>query len=349
MRINLPGLIKEKQRSGGTRWRVRVKGQKHKRILLPVGPDHPDFNRLYTAARNGQATEASRHERPDVIPGSFEWLTQRFIDHMERQVAAGQLDASTLKQRAAFYDRLIARFGQKVMAMPRHKVLEIRDEMVGTPGAADNMVKSIRALFKWAVDRGHVQENPAAGIGRISRGSGATPWTPADVDQFRKFHAPGSMAHFALTLFMFSGCRIGDAVLLGRSNVADGMLHWQPTKRGSAAVSVPILPPLEAAIRSQTVVGPTFLLTALGKPFASSTAFGNRFRKWCAEAELQGRSPHGIRKALAELLAERGLSQFHIMAVLGHTQAKTSEVYTRGVDRTRLATEAFAAMKSIEW
>ena len=59
--------------------------------------------------------------------------------------------------------------------------------------------------------------------------------------------------------------------------------------------------------------------------------------QWCKQAGLAGLSAHGIRKGLAELLAELGCSQYEIMAILGHSEAKTSETYTRRVERWKLA------------
>jgi hypothetical protein len=37
------------------------------------------------------------------------------------------------------------------------------------------------------------------------------------------------------------------------------------------------------------------------------------------------------------------------MVIHGHSQAKTSEVYTRDVARTRLARDAMALLAGLEW
>ncbi|WP_212525896.1 tyrosine-type recombinase/integrase [Actibacterium sp. MT2.3-13A] len=351
MRVNLPGLMKEKQRSGRYAYRVRVKGDKTRKIALGVDPDHPEFMARYQAARRGEKYQAPDQLGP--IPKSVSWLSLAFEKAMQEKVAAGLLHPGTLKQRRAFYDRLRAEYGDKHMAMPRQKVIEFRDKMIATPGAADNMVKAVRAMYAWAVERGHVTDNPALGIGTINKGKGAVPWSVDDLEAFRERHPKGTMAHLALTLFMFTACRIGDAYRLGRAHeIRRGgitYLDWQPAKTGSARVTVPIMPPLADAISAQTVVGKTYLLNAWGKPFASSAAFGNWFRDRVAEAGLTNRSPHGIRKAAGELMALEGATQYHIMAVHGHTQAKTSEHYTRDVNRQRLAHEAMQKMSGMDW
>ena len=352
MRVNLPGLLVERTASGAVRYRVRPAGNKARRITLTVQPGHSLFPAQYEAARRGEKpTPADAISQ--AIPRSLAWLMDDFESAMAAKVAAGQMNAGTAKQRTAFYARLRPKYGNKHMEMPRAKIIEIRDGMAATPGAADNMVKALRALFAWAVEVERMKDNPAKGIGKINRGTGAIPWSVEDLERFRARHPQGTMAHLALTLFMFTACRIGDVVTLGRGNEIrqEGIayLAWKPEKRGSARVMVPIMPPLAEAIAAQKVVGPAYLLNAHGKPFASGASFGNWFRDRVAEAGLTDRSPHGIRKAAGELMALAGATQYHIMAVHGHTNAKTSEIYTQGVNRQKLATEAMQMMASMRW
>lgn len=349
MRVNLPGLYADKLPSGRLRWIVRMKGDKARKIQVPA-PDHPDFAAAYDAARRGVKLERMPET---VVPRSVEWLAREYLSECARRVKSGRMTPGTMKQRRAFLDRLIAAHGSKAMQMPRAGLVRMRDDLGETPGAADNFVKAVRALYSWAVEVGHVTDNPAAGVGRINTGTGAVPWAVADLHQYRAAHPPGTTAHLALTLLVFTACRVSDVYRLGRRHerTVDGQqwLTWQPAKAGSKPVSLPVLPPLWAATRAQSIISPTYLLTQHGQPFASAAAFGNRFRKWTAEAGLEGRSPHGVRKAVATLLAEHGLSQHHIMAFLGHTQAKTSEIYTSSARRNVLAGEAIRALAGMEW
>lgn len=59
------GLLCETTPSGAVRWRVRVKGQRNRRITLPFGPDHPSFEVAYAAARDGLTVD-------DINMGWFE-------------------------------------------------------------------------------------------------------------------------------------------------------------------------------------------------------------------------------------------------------------------------------------
>jgi integrase len=239
------------------------------------------------------------------------------------------------------------------LAMPRAQVIRLRDKLADRPGAADNMVKTISRLYSWAIERDYAATNPAAGCRVRPKHAGATPWTPDDLRRYRERHPPGTMAHLALTLLMFTAARRGDVVRLGKGmeRERDGLtwLVWTPAKRGSVETWTPMLPPLWRATRAQTVIGPTYLLTAHGRPFASGDAFGNRLRKWCVQAGLEDRTAHGVRKATAELLSEEGASGAQIAAVLGHTNTRTGEVYTRGAERARMARAAMETMRAMEW
>src|SRR5690606_24713414 len=121
-------------------------------------------------------------------------------------------------------------------------------------------------------------------------------------------------AHLCITLFMFTACRISDAYRLGRGNefTRDGALGlgWQPQKKGSSYVEIPVLPPLHKATRATTVQGNAYMLTEYGQPFKSAEGLRNRFKKWCLEADLPDLSSHGIRKAAGKLLAEEGCTQY---------------------------------------
>lgn len=359
MKIHFPGYLVERNRNGSPRYRVRVEGQKGRKITIPVGHDHPDFPNHYYAARVGELwtpAETRATER------SLDWLCSRYLAFLENMVEAGQMSAATLKQRRSVLARMCdftdpdeTRYGDCDMDAPTSAFLTIRDAWASRPGAADNLIKSVRAIYNWAVERGEIGHNPAAGIAPINRNpqGGATPWTPADLKAFKSAHPKGTTAHLWLTLQAFTACRIGDAIWLGRdqevSHNGNIWLEWQPRKKGSAPVSIPMLPPLLEATRSAKVIGPSYILNDKGKPFASTEALRVRVQRWCNAASLPGRSSHGVRKAVAGLMAESGSSQHQIMAVMAHTEARTSEVYTKGVQRRLLAADGIQALASLEW
>lgn len=354
MDVKFPGLLVERLPSGNHRYRVRVEGNPAKRIRIHVGPDHDSFSEHYHSARRGIEIMPDETKVDAPVRGSLAWLIDLHLAAMERQVELKLASPKTLKKRRLLLGQARAEYGEYDLDMPPSQIVKFRDSMAATPAWADSMVEALRTMFRWSISNGHCDVNPAVGIGKIDPGKGgATPWTVEDLKQYRDHHRPGTMAFLCLTLFMFTACRIGDAVVLGRSNEfrRHGVqgVGWQPQKKGSAKVEIPMLPPLYRATRDATVVGPTYLLTTRGKPFKSPDVLGQTFRRWCREAGLENRSSHGIRKAAGHLLALEGCSQYQIMSIHGHTQAKTSEIYTEGVERWRLAADAMRTLESMEW
>lgn len=353
VKVDYPGLLCERLPSGNSRYRVRVEGNLRKRIVLRTAPGDKDFFEHYLAARRGIEIKPDIGSEDLLVRGSIAWLVRLHLDDLALQVASGLASPHTLKKRTLTLSKIRDEYGEYSIEVPSSKILQIRDSLAHTPAWADSTVEALRTMYRWGQERGHCDTNPAVGIPRIDRGKGgATPWSVADLKQYRDFHPLGTTAHLCLMLLVFTACRIGDATYLGRQNEFErhGIrgLKWQPHKRGSAPVEIPLVPQLYTATRSTSVQGPTYLLTDYGRPFSSPDALGQRFKKWCREAGIKNRSAHGIRKAAGHLLAEAGCSQYQIMAIHGHTQARTSEVYTRGVERWTLAADAMKALASLD-
>ena len=344
MKIDYPGLLIEPLPSGSVRYRVRPDGAKAKRIRIHCGPGHDDFQRQYLAARRGEQPDPLKLASDYAKPRSIAWLVNLYFEHLENRVKAGTASHKTLKKKRNLLARLL-KTPDKLMLIPQEKLLEMQDEMASTPAQADAFIEAVAVLYDWAIKRKHVRSNPARGLDKIyEKGDGATPWKAADVKSFFRKHPVGSKAHVAMSTLLWTGCRIEDLTILGRGHetVIDGIdaIRWQPLKKGSSEVTIPFLAPLKTATRAPKVQGATYLLGRGGNPYSSGDSMSAMFKRWCHEAELRHLSAHGVRKGLAELLAELGCSQYEIMAILGHSEAKTSEVYTRRVERWKLAKSA---------
>lgn len=85
--------------------------------------------------------------------------------------------------------------------------------------------------------------------------------------------------------------------------------------------------------------GSELLVTEFNKPFTSS-GLGNWFRKRCDETGLFHCSAHGLRKAAASRLADRGASEHQIMSMTGHTTSKEVTRYTKSACQKVLAKSA---------
>jgi integrase len=127
---------------------------------------------------------------------------------------------------------------------------------------------------------------------------------------------------------------------MGRQHIRNGTLSLGRQKTG-VPFDVPVMPALQEAIDAMPVNDQlTLNVTAHGKPFTAA-GFGNWFRAVCNEAGLPKRcTSHGLRKAAATRLADRGATTTQLMAWFGWKTASEAERYTRGADRKRAAAAA---------
>jgi integrase len=70
------------------------------------------------------------------------------------------------------------------------------------------------------------------------------------------------------------------------------------------------------------------------------------FREQCNKAGLRHCSFHGLRKAAARRLAERGCTPHEIAAITGHATLKEIERYTKDAERRCLAASAMEKVKT---
>jgi integrase/recombinase XerD len=343
MRIRLKYLTEDYDRHGNVRCYVRMPGRK--KIRIRAMPGTPEFMTAYneavtTAQPTGlrQADEAKR--------GSFRYLCVRYY-------ASGKfksLDVSTRKWQRRSLDEISGEHGAKpvAMMMPRH-VRKIRDALLGTPAAANQRLKALRALFGWANEADETTVNPTIGVKRISyKSDGHHTWTPDEIMQFQTRHPVGTQARLAFDLLRYTTGRREDAPRLGRQHIRSGRIQFRQAKnehRNPIDIDIPLHPELAASIAaSKSEASLIFLMTEFGRPFTTN-GFGNKFKDWCRQADLPHCSAHGLRKATATELAAKGATPHEIMAITGHVTLEEVERYTRQIDRSKAADQAMAKLR----
>ncbi len=338
---------------GVDRWYFRRKGQP--KVRLPGFPGSDEFNEAYHQALNAGPKPKAAPTGPLAQPDSFRWLGQLYLASAE----AKQLDAGTLHVRRLIFqsicheptqpggkklvgDMPLAYFGPKVVGM-------LMDRKADAPEAANSRLLLIRSIFRWAMKpaHGHATSNPARDVDRIRTGSsGHHSWTDDEIEQYETRHPLGTKARLALDLLLYLSQRKSDIIVFGRQHVKASWIHFTQFKgrnRNPVTLDLPIVAELQASIdacaRAGTLGDLTFLVTAFGKPFTSA-GFGNWFRDRCDEAELFHCTSHGLRKAGARRLAERGKSGHQIKAVTGHRTLKEVDRYTEAARQKLLAGSA---------
>jgi integrase/recombinase XerD len=227
-------------------------------------------------------------------------------------------------------------------------VRTLRDEKAALPGAARNRLKALRALFRWAVESDEAPHDPTISIKAISYVTkGHHSWAIEEVELYEQRHPLGTTARLAMAILLYTSWRREDAVRLGPQHVRDGRIKYRQAKnehRNPIDMDIPLFPELAEAIASAPSGHLTFLVTKYGKPFTPD-GFGNAFKDWCRQANLPHCSAHGLRKALATRLAERGATPHEIMAITGHKSLEEVELYTRAARKSQLADRAMSRLK----
>ncbi|WP_136440725.1 tyrosine-type recombinase/integrase [Pacificoceanicola onchidii] len=346
MSISLPYVTKDRDRNGNERLYYRRHGKKF-RLRGPVGS--PEFLVDYQLAMAGHVPkEQGQAKLSTTKNGSMREL----IEHYYRCAAFTTLAPRTRHVRRQILDRFCCNIndGDKPFAslQTRH-LLHRRDVMADRPEAANGMIKALRQVFKFAVEYGYCDDNPAMRVPMLTGSEdGFPPWTFDDVAKFEKRHPIGSMARLALSLALCTGQRRSDLVLLGpglektyhgREGLEFVQFKNRNNKQKRVSLWVPIVPELRAIIDVTPTNGPTYIVGARGRPMTAES-FGNRFRDWCDEAGLKGLSAHGLRKTASVVLAENGCTEQEIMAITGHRTSKEVIRYTRSAEQKTRAVNA---------
>src|SRR6516164_2535895 len=282
-------------RHGKARWYFRRAG--FKKAPLPGLPWSPEFMAAYERALAGQPAPIGAER---TIPGTLRALAVSYL--------ASRAFRTTRPSQQSPYRGVIARLciehGEKrVVLLRREHVIKLLAARARTPGTANPLRRSLRALIQHAVEIGMRSDDPTRDVRKIptAKGDGYHSWTEGEIEQFERHHPIGSRARLAFALLLYTGQRRSDVVWMGRQHLSDNAICVRQVKTGRE-VWVPVHEAL-APILATAATNLTFLLTDQGKPYTAA-GFGNWFRDQCQAAGLCGCSAHGLRKAAARRLAE---------------------------------------------
>lgn len=360
MQIELRHVHEDIDRHGNVRiyfWR----GKGHRKIRIRETPGTRAFRDAYDAAfaldtsTKPRTPEQAAGLAPHSLlllpkPGTYRWLCARYMAECADFLQCDPLTRRTRRQiLESTWDEPTEPGAPTTFAdvpldqLSLQALYVLRDRKLALPGAANNRVKALRQIFKWAVAPNVqiLKVNLARDVELFKPKSdeGFHTWTIDEVRAFAKRHPLGTKAHLALGLLLFTGVRRSDVVLLGRQMIREGWLHFTEKKNGRRkpkARQLPILPALQHIIDRSPAGNLTFLVTDYDRPFTGN-GFGNKMRDWCNEAGLPQCSAHGLRKAGATIAADNGATEHQLMAIFGWESPKQAALYTKKANRRKLA------------
>lgn len=308
--VNLPNVC---QKKGRTYYRKKHRGKDYY-LRLP-DPDSPRFAEAYQRAKGGDEREPAR-------PGTMAALIAEYRQSAEFTT----LGSEATKRNYLYYMTLLVEdHGDKlVAALDTPTVYRERDKFADKPGKANNWVARLNTLMKFAVKRGYRKTNPAAEIEPLPLGE-REPW-PAEVLELALAKAT-PMTRLAIVTGLCSGARIGDAIKM-RHNWHDGQIMQFKTGKNKSEVAVPMHPMWLDELAKHERKAMTILYDRSGNPFKNTKALQERVRDLMKLIGYSGYSFHGLRKNAACYLAELGLSDTEIGAIVGMTP-QTVRHYTK--------------------
>ena len=316
--------------------------------------------------------EISAKVQLDLSPRSDElaWL----IDEYMKTGGFKALAYSTQQVRRRVLKQIADEFGSlKFATLDRFDIERIRAPKVnaGKPEAARHRVKFLRQVFAYGQSVGLMRHDPLIGLQRDGDNAGLRTrvhkdsdgtwrghwtWTRDQVADFFEHWHPGTRPHLAMSLMLYLGVRISDVQQLGPRHERKGRLVFTTAKRVGRAragveMNLPIVPALQDAIdaarKNKIVSVDHYILTERGEPF-SQKAISAWFSERCRMAGLPPKcTAHGVRKALARILAEEGASSSELKATFGWTTSKLADLYTEAASRADLSDAGLERIQKI--
>lgn len=331
-----PFVYREKTRHGRfVHYFRRAKGP---RARLP-DYGSPGFDAAYTAALMN--TEAP--EKGKAGAGSVEWLISRYRESSDYLA----LSPATRRQRDNIFENVVKTGGTAAYkAVSRKTLIAGREKRAKTPAQARNFLDAMRGLFAWAYAAEFVGEDPTIGVKNPPRPKtdGFPPWNDQDVAAYERRWPAGSKERVWLHVLLYTGLRKGDAVVIGRQHVRDGVATIR-TEKTRTEVNPRIFKPLADTLAIGPVGDLAFIVGANGTPLTKET-FGNYFREACDAAGVN-KSAHGLRKLGATRAAEAGATTSELEAMFGWTSGSMASLYTKSANRKRLSAEGSKKIENV--
>jgi integrase len=337
MKCDLPYVDAFRDRHGKARYYFRRKG---KRVKLPGEPGSQDFVAAYNAALEAKPVV----QITTAKAGTFGALREVYLASAEFD----NLAQSTRTYWRYVIDQICRRPNKSgigavadnpVNMLERHHILEWRDGMKKTPGAANTMLRVLKVLLTFSVDRKFRKDNPALGIKEL-KGGRFRSWTDTELLAFEERWLIGTVERTAYALALYTGQRRSDVARMKWSMIAGDVLMIRQQKTGTD-MAIPLHPELKTALaavkpRSEKAI----LVNASGNPF-HVVHLGKTIADAIDAAQLPADCVmHGLRKTTARKLAELGQ---RARALTGHLSADMEREYERDADQKKMATAAVLA------
>jgi integrase len=329
-------VLKYRLASGRVRWvtldRVGVisleAARKRAKRYLGVVADGGDPLRLKDGARDA----------PTLAE-----VADRFLDeHVKARRKPATLRLYTL----AIDGHLRPLFGTMAMAdVGAAELVKLHHRLRATPYMANRVLAVASKLFAWAAQHGYRdgRTNPCDGIERFPERARSRYLSPAELMRVgaalrvaTQYESISPAAIAAIRLLLFTGARVGEILSLRWSAVdsAGGALHLADSKTGAKTILLNG-PALEVLQGWPRFANSRFVFPGEGRAWRKGVHRVSLSKPWAwvrKRARLSNVRVHDLRHSFASVGVSNGQTLPIIGALLGHTQAATTQRYAHLMD-----------------
>jgi integrase len=337
-------------------------GRSRRLVIGRVGPLTPDEARviagdkLMEVAKGGDPS-ADRHrarrealtitelahlylaDGPAAKPNkkASSWATDRSnIERHVKPLLGRKLAAALTRDDVVRFQRDVAAGKSKADIKTKKRGRAIVD---GGPGTAARSLAVLGAVLEWAAhpDRKLIPANPAKGVKLLKGGKRERFLSEAELARLADVlaameaeHRLSPMPAAAIRLLLLSGCRKSEILSLRWEwvDIERGVLRLPDSKTGAKVV------PLAAAavkVLAELPRGGDYVLPAAAGG-GHYTGLQKDWERVRARAGLAGVRLHDLRHSFASFAVADGNSLYLLGKVLGHKQARTTEIYAHLAD-----------------
>ncbi len=217
MKVEIKHVDHWQDRHGKERFYFRKRQGPRIPLRGPLGS--PEFWEDYNNAANG-VTEAKKTFKR-AQPESIRWLVEQYY----QSSAFKEIGDGYRRARRGILDKFCEEHGDKRYAkLDVQHLNKMKDKMIDRPGAANNLIKALRQVFKCALRYGYLESNPAANVEKLKSKNkdGFHAWTLDEIEQFETKYPIGTKARLAFAILLYTGQRRSDIIRMGRQHVKNG-------------------------------------------------------------------------------------------------------------------------------
>jgi len=207
-------------------------------------------------------------------------------------------------------------------------IVQMMDAYSSTVAIANRLLTVLKLTYQWALDRNLVEINPCVSVKRLKQYSRDRLISEAEFRAIYSQAAP--WLQIVIDLCYLTGQRIGDILSLQRQQLLDEGIFFEQQKTGKRLI-VGWTPELRAVIdrakkEAYGVAAMQYLLAGRGGRLRLHSNVWRCFKTAAQKAGIDNVTLHDLRAMSGTDAEKQGIDP---MALLGHTDSRTTRIYLR--------------------